>query len=79
MKTLSVKVTETIDARLAALARRRKTKRSVIVRQALARYLTSQEPTSGDSFLELARDLVGCVSGPADLSVAKRHLKGYGR
>ena len=79
MKTLSVKVTETLDTRLAALARRWKTKRSVIVRQALARYLSSPEPTSGDSFLELARDLVGCVSGPSDLSVARKHLKGYGR
>jgi predicted transcriptional regulator len=59
MKTLSVKVPEALDARLGAVARRRKTKRSVIVRQALARYLSSPEPSSGDSFLELARDLVG--------------------
>jgi hypothetical protein len=79
VKTLSVKVPETLDARLAALARRKKTKRSVIVRQALTRYLTSQEPSSADSFLDLARDLVGCVSGPPDLSTAKKHLKGYGR
>ena len=79
MKTLSVKVPETLDARLAALARRRKTSRSQIVRQALTRYLSSQEPSSTDSFLDLARDLVGCGSGPPDLSTAKKHLTGYAR
>jgi predicted transcriptional regulator len=79
VKTLRVEVTETVAARLAFLARRRKTKRSVIAREASALYLSSQEPTSRDSFLGLARDLVGCVSGPTDLSVGKKHRKGYGR
>jgi hypothetical protein len=51
----------------------------VIAREAFALYLSSQEPTSRDSFLGLARDLVGCVSGPTDLSVGKKHRKGYGR
>ena len=27
----------------------------------------------------LAKDLAGCVSGPADLSVNKAYLRGFGR
>jgi hypothetical protein len=31
------------------------------------------------SALDLVRDLVGCVTGPADLSVNKAYLKTFGR
>ena len=79
MKTLSVKVPEGMEARIAALARRKSLKRSEIVRRALVRFLSERDGGVGDSFFDLARDLAGCVSGPADLSVAPRHLKGYGR
>ena len=80
MKTLTVKVPESLVARLDALARSHSVKRSVIVRRALARYLEGVEDrTSEDTFLNLARDLVGCVEGSRDLSVAERHMKGYGR
>jgi predicted transcriptional regulator len=79
VKTLTVKVPEVLDARLSALARRKSLKRSVIVRRALSQYLSTNDRGSADSCLDLARDLAGCVSGPRDLSVGRRHLKGYGR
>ena len=31
------------------------------------------------SALDVVRDLIGCVSGPPDLSVNKAHLKTFGR
>jgi predicted transcriptional regulator len=79
VKTLTVKVPEVLDARLSALARRRRVKRSAIVRRALARYLSQGDAGDAGSFLELAGDLAGCVSGPRDLSVGERHMRGYGR
>lgn len=79
MKTLTVKVPESLDAQISALARRKRLNRSVIVRRALSRYLSTNDRAGRGSFLELARDLAGCVNGPRDLSVAERHMKGYGR
>ena len=79
MKTLTVKVPGALDTRLEAFSRRQRVKRSVVVRQALTQYLSRGERSSGDSFLDLARDLAGCVNGPRDLSVAEKHTKGYGR
>jgi hypothetical protein len=79
MKTLSVKLPDGLDARLTAVARRRKTTRSSLVRKTLQDVLREVgKPTRG-SALDLVRDLVGCVAGPADLSVNKAHLKTFGR
>jgi hypothetical protein len=79
MKTLSVKVPDGLDARLAAAARRRKTNKSALVRKALEGVLRESAKPRAGSALDLVRDLVGCVAGPADLSVNKAHLKTFGR
>ena len=79
MKTLSVKIPHGLDARLAAAARRRKTNKSVLVRKALEGVLRESAKPRAGSTLDLVRDLVGCVAGPADLSVTKVHLKTLGR
>ena len=79
MKTLSVKLPDGLDARLTVAARRRKTTRSSLVRKTLHDALREEgKPTRG-SALDVVRDLIGCVSGPADLSVNKAHLKTFGR
>ena len=80
MKTLSVKVPDGLDAKLSAKARQRKTNKSVLVRKALEGAL--REPGTQQkvgSALDMVRDLVGCVSGPTDLSFNKAHLKTFGR
>ena len=79
MKTLSVKVSNGLDARLSAVARQRKTTRSTVVRTALEIALRTHDKPKRGSALDLARDLVGCVSGPGDLSVNKAYLKTFGR
>ena len=79
MKTLSVKLPDGLDARLTAAARRRKTTRSSLVRKTLQDVLREQGKRKRGSALDLVRDLVGCVGGPADLSVNKAHLKTFGR
>jgi hypothetical protein len=79
MKTLSVKLTDGLDAKLSAAARRRKTTKSSLVRKTLEDVLREQGKPKRGSALDLVRDLVGCVAGPADLSVNKAHFKTFGR
>lgn len=79
MRTLSVKLPDGLDARLTAVARRRKTSKSRLVRKALEGVLREPGQPKTGSALDLIHDLVGCVAGPADLSVNKAHLKTFGR
>jgi hypothetical protein len=79
MKTLSLKIPQSVDVRLAALARSRKQTKSALVRAALEAYLGHEKPAAGLSCLDLVADLVGCFEGPGDLSHHKRHLRGYGK
>jgi hypothetical protein len=79
MKTLSVKLPDGLDAKLTAAARRRKTTKSSLVRKTLQEVLRQQGEPKRGSALDLVRDLIGCVAGPADLSVNKAHVKTFGR
>ena len=79
MKTVSLKLPDTLDAQLTALIRQRGTSKSAVIREALEAYLSrAGEPQPG-SFLEMARDLCGCVEGTPDLSTNPDHLHGYGQ
>jgi predicted DNA-binding protein len=80
MKSLSFKVPETLDRKLAAVVKRRGVRKSVVVREALARYLDESHEVRRGSFLDLASDLLGCVkAAPADLSSNPRRLAGFGK
>jgi hypothetical protein len=80
MKTLSLKVPDGLAARLGAVARKRRTSKSVLVREALEAYLVRGVSAQPGSFLDLAQDLAGCLDGgPGDLAHNKKHLEGYGR
>ena len=79
MKTISMKLPEDLEHRLAAAARRRGEPRSAIVREALRLYLDSTGNAAEGSCLELVADLAGCVKGPGDLSHNAKHLRGYGK
>ncbi|MBI2509824.1 MAG: ribbon-helix-helix protein, CopG family [Betaproteobacteria bacterium] len=80
MKVLSLKVPEELDRKLSAVVKRRRTQKSVVVREAIAQYVDQSREIRKGSFLDLAGDLVGCVKdAPADLSSNPKHLDGYGR
>jgi len=84
MSTLSLKVPKKLEARLAAVARRIGKTKSALVREALDRFLSDGENKKQNkgrvrSCLDLMSDLVGCVSGPGDLSYNKRYMRGFGR
>src|SRR2546426_4461631 len=79
MKIITLKLSNALDAKLAATAKQRRTTISAIVRAALNQYLArNAEPPPG-SFAALAKEFIGCVSGePSDLSYNKKYLEGFG-
>lgn len=79
MKTISVKIPEELDLKLAAVAARRRESKSALIRAALDQVVESSETVTSNSCLDLAKDLIGTAEGPSDLSHNKKHLKGYGR
>ena len=80
MKTLSLEITEALNRKLAALVRRKGVHRSIVVREALSRYLDESPEVRRGSFLDLAGDLFGCVkTAPPDLSSNPRRLAGFGK
>ncbi len=79
MKTLSLKLPETLLARLAYAARERGESRSALVRDAIETFITKNNHAPKGSCLDIAKDLAGCVNGPADLSFSKKRMRGYGQ
>jgi hypothetical protein len=79
VKTVSLKLSDTLDAKLTALIRKRGINKSTIIREALEDYLSREGAPSPGSFLEMAEDLCGCVEGAVDLSTHLDHLHGYGQ
>lgn len=80
MKTVTVKLPASLNARLNRAAKQRGQTKSDVVREALETALNG----SGDvrrrrSALELAGDLVGCIEGPGDLSTNPKYLDGFGK
>jgi hypothetical protein len=79
MKTVSIKVPKAIDTQLSALARRRRTTKSALIRSALDDLVARRGAPRAGSALDVVRDLVGCLDGPADLSTSRARLAGFGR
>jgi Arc/MetJ-type ribon-helix-helix transcriptional regulator len=79
MKTLTVKVPEDLDLKLTAVAAKRRESKSALIRAALDHIVKSSEANTPNSCLDLAKDLIGSVEGPSDLSYNSKHLRGYGR
>lgn len=67
---MSIRLDPATEALLNRLARRRKTTKSVIVRESLVAYGREAESPSrkGDRPIDHVRHLIGCVEGPGDLA-----------
>ena len=79
MKTLSVKVSDDLNLKLAAVAAKRKENKSNLIREAIETIVNANEAITPNSCLDLAKDLIGSVEGSPDLSYNKKYLKGYGQ
>jgi predicted transcriptional regulator len=75
MRTVSFKLPERLDEVLSDLARRRKSSRSALVREALEALATGKRR----SVTAVVDELVEPLEGPADLSTNRKHMAGYGK
>lgn len=75
MRTVSFKLPEQLDNELSALAKRRGSSRSALVREALQTLSASRRR----SVTAAVDELIGTVDGPQNLSTNPRHMRGYGR
>jgi predicted DNA-binding protein len=77
---ITVRVPQTLTARLRSRSRAKGTTESELVREALENYLGH---SAGEcSAYELAEEagIIGCLRGaPTDLSTNPRHLRGFGK
>jgi Arc/MetJ-type ribon-helix-helix transcriptional regulator len=80
VKTISLKLPEHLDARLAALAQQRGgAGKSELIREAIERLIESDSTPGAGSVLDGMRDLVGKYRGPADLSSNPKYMEDFGR
>ncbi len=79
MKTLTLKLPNSLETRLNFKAKESGLSKSEIVREALLNYLMDDKKAQTGSFLELAKDLAGSVEGPIDLSENEKYLEDYGQ
>ena len=79
MKTISLKVPEAMDAKLAAIAKQTGKTKSEVAREALQSFFENGHNRRPASAYDLSQDLAGSVRGPGDLSTNKEHMRGYGR
>jgi predicted DNA-binding protein len=75
MGTVTLKLSERLDCRLTALAKRQRTSRAQVLREALEAFIAHSPPLT---FGELAADLI-IDDSPGDLSTNLKHMAGYGR
>ncbi len=78
MKLLTLKIPEALNVRLEKFVRSWSTNKSEVVRQAVEAYLAHADKPFEGSFVDLSRDLAGCLEGARDLSVNRRHFERYG-
>lgn len=78
MKTLTLKIPEQLDRKLAAAAKAQNRSKSELIRGALDAYLRQPEVAARGSALDLAGDLIGSFEGPGDLNTNKRYMDDYG-
>ena len=79
MKTLSVKIDESLLEKLNLTARKRGETRSDILREAIESIIEGEGQIGKGSCLDLAKDLAGNMSGPKDLSFNKKRMEDYGQ
>lgn len=78
MKTLSLKLPDTLYSDLTSLAEDRGMSRSALVREAIGELFRRDHSPEENSALSLMEGLVGSVDGPADLSSNKDYLDDLG-
>lgn len=79
MKTISLKLPESLDAKLNRVAKQRDQTKSDVVREALEQFLNGERTSRMVTVAELASDLLGSAEGPSDLATNPKYMEGYGK
>ena len=80
MKTITLKLPDTLDYRLTHFAQVQKVgSKSAVVRQAIELYLSASPQSAEPSAAVMATKWLGRLRGPADLSTNRKHLDDLGR
>lgn len=79
MKTLSIKVPDSLFAEIASAAETRKVPKSEIVRERLAGKPAVAHASKTSLWTRMEDLVIRADSLPADLSSNKAHMKGYGK
>jgi predicted transcriptional regulator len=75
MRTVSFKLPQELDRELDNMARKRKSSRSALVREAIEGLAKGKRR----SVTAAVDELTSGVEAPADLSTNRKHLAGYGK
>ena len=80
MKGMTIKLPDDLEKKIIYESKRRGISKSSLVREALVVYLNdTKDAGNGPSVYDLAKDLIGSVSGPGDLSTNPKYMVGYGK
>ena len=80
MRTISLKLPDTLLAQLDSEAKARGVTKSWLVRESLERALRGQSADGALSCYDLARDLAGILKGlPRDLATNPKCMEGFGQ
>jgi len=78
MRTISLKLPDDLSTQLEAKSRR--TTKSSLVRESLAKTFSKESAAGAPSCYDVAHDLAGSVCGlPEDLAVNPEYMEGFGR
>jgi Arc/MetJ-type ribon-helix-helix transcriptional regulator len=79
MQTISLKLPDSLLARLEEESHLRRTNKSALIRAALERELAPKKTGKESSCYDLARDLAGSIKGlPKDIATNPKYMKGFG-
>ena len=80
MRTISLKLPDSLLVRLEEESRLRRTNKSALVRAALERELSPMKAGRKPSCYDLARDLAGSIKGlPKDIATNPKYVEGFGK
>ncbi len=80
MQTISLKLPDSLLARLEKESRLRRMNKSALVRTALERELSPKKAKRKPSCYDLARDLAGSIKGlPRDIATNPKYMEDFGK
>jgi Arc/MetJ-type ribon-helix-helix transcriptional regulator len=80
MKTVTIKLPSALDAKITAIAARRGARsKSEIIREALDRFVLTEQQAQPGSLLEALGEFAGICDGPSNLSTNPKYLDDFGR